>query len=141
MSAFIVNEYHLNALVSWASYGHSSRKVSYYWQGKHRPIAGDEQRVVNVLYAENVRSVNARYRENETADPIKFNLLIGGANLNPIEVCKAVHCLVYQSCETSDWEQSEAFAILQAIEAKAIRSVHGYENAAWELVPRTKVAA
>lgn len=47
MSAFIVNEYHLNALVSWASYGSSSRKVSYYWQGEHRPIAGDEQRVVN----------------------------------------------------------------------------------------------
>ena len=50
-----------------------------------------------------------------------------------VQVIEACHGLAYQSCEAEEWEQSEACAIIQAIEAAAVRSLPGYEAAAWHL--------
>ena len=134
MSAFIVTDYHINALVSWAANKHGHNAVSYYWNGRRRDVREDPKRIASVLYAENVRSVNARY--SECGEPAGFKyrpIALGYTRLTPIAIIKACHCLGYQSCETSDWEQTEAFAILQGIEAAAVRMIDGYDDAAWAL--------
>ena len=61
MSAFLVDDYHINALVSWAAGRHGHQAITYYWSGSRRDIRHDPRRVASVLFAENVRSVNARY--------------------------------------------------------------------------------
>lgn len=134
MSAFVVTDFHINLLVSWAASRHGSGAVSYYWNRCHRDVRHDPARIASVLYAENVRSVNARYKECEPAHGFKFrHIPLGYLNLKPVQIIKACHCLVYQSCEAEGWEESEAKAILDGIEAAAVRSLDGYEDARWAL--------
>lgn len=130
MSAYLVPDYHINALVSWAAGRHGSNAVSYYWGGRRRDVRGDEKRIASVLYAENVRSVNARYCESDPAHGFKFKLVPN--RLNPIDVIKGCHGYGYQACEAEGYEQSEAFAIVAAIAQSAIRALPGYEESnAW----------
>ena len=127
MSAYVVSEYHINALVTYAAFA----RIGYYWQGKRREVQGDQRRVASVLHAENVRSVNARYSIADPAHGHEYRIEL--ANLSDIGAIKACHGLAYQSCETDDWEETEAAAILRAIEASAVRKLPGYDEAAWEL--------
>lgn len=130
MSAYIVPDYHINALVSWAAGRHGSGAVSYYWGGKHREIRNDAARVASVLFAENVRSVNSRYKEHDPAHGFKYKPVLN--RLNPIDVIKGCHGYGYQACEAEGYEQSEAFAIVAAIAQAAIRALPGYqESNAW----------
>lgn len=130
MSAYVVPDYHINALVTWAMERHGLAAVTYYWGGRRREVRGDEKRIASVLHAENVRSVNSRYNEADPAHGFKFKRVSN--RLNPIDVIKACHGYGYQACETADWEQSEAFAIVDAITQSAIRSLPGYEaSRAW----------
>lgn len=130
MSAYLVPDYHINALVSWAAGRHGSNAVSYYWNGKRRDVRGDEKRIASVLYAENVRSVNSRYKGADPAHGFVFKRV---ANvLNPIDVIKGCHGYGYQACEAEGYEESEAFAIIAGIERSAIRALPGYEESnAW----------
>ncbi len=130
MSAYLVPDYHINALVSWAAGRHGSNAVSYYWGGRRREVRGDEKRIASVLFAENVRSVNARYRESDPAHGFVFKRVVNV--LNPIDVIKGCHGYGYQACEAEGYEQSEAFAIVAAIAQSAIRALPGYEESnAW----------
>ena len=132
MPAYVVPEYHLNALVSWAANQHGMGAVSYYWSGSRRQVRGDEKRIASVLFAENVRSVNSRYKESEPAHGFKFKPVPNV--LNPIDVIKACHGYAYQACEATRWEESEAFAIIAGIEQSAIRALPGYaESNAWSI--------
>ena len=128
MSAYIVEDDHINGLVTWAKLA----RVSYYWQGRRREIAGDESRIVSVLYAENVRSVNSRYSEHETAGGFVYRIPGEWAlRISAVQILKACHCYACQACECADWETTEARAIVRAIEAAAIRAIPGYESADW----------
>jgi hypothetical protein len=142
MSAFIVSDYHINALVSWAANQHGINAVSYYWSGRRREVRKNPKRIASVLYAENVRSVNARYSECD--DPTGFQykpVSLGYTKIGPVQVIKACHCLEYQSCEGSEWKASEAYAILDGIKNAAIRAIDGYDDADWELLAPSKEIA
>lgn len=132
MSAFVVPAFHINALVSWAA---TRQACDYYWASRRREIRGDEQRIASVLHAENVRSVNSRYREHEVAHGFRF-AWVPPSLLEPVDVIKACHGYAYQAMETDDWETTEAHAIIKAIEGRAVRSLPGYdESQAWVLDP------
>lgn len=142
MSAFIVSDYHINALVSWASSRNGNDAVSYYWSGRRRDVREDSKRVASVLHAENVRSVNARYSECDEPAGFKYRpVALGYTKITPVQVIKACHCLEYQSCETSDWQETEAFAILAGIQDAALRALPGYDDAAWALREPSKESA
>lgn len=134
MSAYIVDDFHINGLVTWAAMHNGNDRVSYYWEGRWRYIQDDEQRVASVLYAQNVRSVNHRYSESAPAHGFKFEDVLGSImHHTPIEIVKACHCYGYQACETDDWPQTEAYAAVKAIEDAAIRMIAGYDDATWGL--------
>jgi hypothetical protein len=46
-------------------------------------------------------------------------------------IIKACDCYDYQACETDDYEQSIAHAIVSEIRAKAVHSFLEYEAAPW----------
>jgi len=128
MSAFIVSDTHINALVRYAS-RHNVRAFH------GNPLAmfqvkDNEQAAAELLLAENVKSVNYRYRDNEvmtiTYDP-------GAPILTAIQAIKAAQCLRYQSCECDDFEESIAFKLIEAIIADAIPRLDGYESAQWAI--------
>lgn len=143
MSAFVVSDFHINALVSWAEQQMGIGAVSYFWQGRGRYVREDAARVASVLFAENVRSVNTRYGEHESAHGFVYRpaAAVGLRALSPVQVIKACHCLAYQSNETDDWEATEAKAILDAIERAAIYQLPGYDRAKWALDEPTREAA
>lgn len=129
MSAFLCSDLHINTLITFAS----NHGVTYN-HGSARRVKGDEQRAASLLQAQNARSVLYRYAHRPGThcppDPIKFEPTTLRA---PIIVIKLCHCLDYQSCETPDWEQTEALALLVAIAGAAIRRVPGYDDAPWSI--------
>src|SRR5262245_39279715 len=102
MSAFIVTDDHVNALVSFAL----THRVSYYdpAQQAHIEITGfNAPDVAAILVAANLRSVLTRYSDMtaETAreefghdEPFKYAEY--WTPLEPIEAIKAAQCLDYQ---------------------------------------------
>lgn len=131
MSAFIVSDTHINALVRYAS-RHNVR--AFYGN----PLAmfqvkDNEQAAAELLLAENVKSVNYRYRDNEVMS-ITYDR--GAPILTAIQAIKAAQCLRYQSCECDDFEESIAFKLIEAIIADAIPRLDGYESAQWGITDK-----
>lgn len=129
MSAYVVNNAHINAIVSWAgkhgvSVRHSNPKRA--WS-----VAGNEQATAELLLRENTASVNYRYGTSVPVRYIEFNFK--APNPRPIECIKAIHCLDYQSCEHEGWDTSLACALLREIASVAVRALPGYDAAPWEL--------
>jgi hypothetical protein len=128
MSAFIVTDTHINALVRYASrhkitvaYGNPTMRLN---------VSAHEQEVAQLLIDENIKSVNYRYSEAESGF-IEYDR--GAPILSAIQAIKAAHCLRYQSCEHSDYEDSIAFKLIEAIIADAIPRLEGYESASWAI--------
>jgi len=90
---------------------------------------GDEQG--QALVDQNYRSVNHRYHED--AEPYQFRWRPFLPRLSPVEIIKACNCYRYQSCETPDFKETEAYAIMTALRERAIIHLPGYEEAAWEI--------
>lgn len=105
-----------------------------YRQMARRELTRDTADAVgHMLLAENFNSVNHRYAEEGEPETF-FEYIeprVTADGFAPAQVLKAIHCLEYQSCEHPEWEQSEAHAFLKALEARIIRTIPGYEAAAW----------
>lgn len=50
---------------------------------------------------------------------------------SPVEILSAISCLDYQSCETDDWTETEAYAFLQALKDDCIGRLPGMREAPW----------
>lgn len=135
MSAYQVNKVHIDALVtaglSFRPGRHDGPLHWYHEDETHVLNDGTAGQVGAMLWAENARSVNHRYSEDEWEEPYEHSHLQG--RVDPVVVLAALVCYRYQSCETPDWPQSEAYAFCQALEASMIRRLPGYDNAPWEI--------
>lgn len=90
--------------------------------------------VLEMLHAENVRSVGYRYDD----DPAGLPGYCGDAPYawarvpfapDPLVVLKALACYEYQSCEAPGWHESEAFAFCEALRARMIHRLPGFDEA------------
>lgn len=132
MSAFLVNDHHINSLLTYAN-----RERLYFWNNTTNQRADfahvDElQHFAEVLQAENLRSLNARYGDPVLEPSINFEFVYQ-LRLSPVEVIKACDCYDYQACETADYRQTLAADIIDLIRTHAIRALPGYDEADWEL--------
>jgi len=128
MSAFIVTDSHINALVRYAS--RHKVGVSYGATVMRLNAFDNEQAVAQILLDENVKSVNYRYTESETTS---INYDRGAPILTAIQAIKAAQCLRYQSCEHPAFENSLADKFIEAIIADAIPRLEGYDSAQWAI--------
>ena len=157
MSAYIVPREHIALLVEVARIGPRRHEVApgtaWYgprWSGPDGldpnvdDRTGSADRIGTMLTAENVRSVAYRY-PGETRlpgtypngegdwiapyvhDPYRRRI----GQPSAVQVLKAIGCYEYQSCESPDWEQSEAFAFCDALRRSLIHCLDGYDAAPW----------
>lgn len=128
MSAYIVTDTHINALVTWAS----SHKASAYYDNPGRSwfTYQNEQATSELLYIANVISVNYRYK---LADPIGAITYKPTGLHRPIEIIKLCNSLDYQSCEHPDWDDSLAKKLLDEIRRVAATKLPGYDAAPWSI--------
>lgn len=158
MSAFICGPDHIKALAIFAAHRVPGRgpnvdpRYFKYDGGDERMYGRPDDELAtyyaNILYAENIRSVQARY-PGDTFEDLpgliqKPDMLEVTANesfeqyayapyvLKPVDILKMANCLEYQSCETNDWRDTLAYRLLLRIKEAAIRLLPGYDDAPWE---------
>jgi len=139
MSAFVVDNAHINAMLNAIAPAHEGDSATYHWQGKLHYMAGRTQEVGQILTDENHRSVNYRY--NEETEPRRFQRVMLNRSFSPVEIVKLCHSYSYQSCEAPDWKETEAHAIVEALRERSIRRIEGYNEAPWTLYDHEVVAA
>ena len=131
MSAFIVCDEHISAMLRAAALSNlPGDGLAYRWNDESHYFNGSAHVVGQKLLDENYRSVNYRYGESD-APRIYTHPTV--SHKTAVQIIKAIHCYRYQACETPDWEQSEAFAICEALEARAVHCLPGYDEAEWEI--------
>jgi hypothetical protein len=123
MSAFICNNSHVTALAVYAA-----RNRILGWT--------DANRIGEMLHAENVASVNYRYGEAKKPDFAVCEWAAFHA-FSRVQILKAARCLRYQSCEHPGWEESDACKLLEAIIGHTTTDLPGYDEAEWEITPRS----
>lgn len=132
MSAFVVSDNHINVLLTFAII----KRASYYWrpaQARMQISADNADQIGQILLEENFRSVNYRYSDSEPPHRYQYQR-VRSDNYSAVDVLKAVNCLDYQSCETPDWPDTHAYAILDGIKDRAIRALPGYDDSkGWSL--------
>jgi hypothetical protein len=158
MSAFMVDTVHIDAMLTAGLHLPARRqsRLTWYWpdldaatdrgiwtaaelmvhadQRRHELTTDTAGRVGAMLLAENRRSVDHRYDEQELEEPYLFTRLAGTPD--PVVVLKAIDCYEYQSCEHPGWRFSEAQPFCQALRALTIGHLPGYDRAPWEITDR-----
>jgi hypothetical protein len=138
MSAFIVDTKVIDTLIQFAI----NRDMSFYLrEGNNNTLVfnmrdeKDVNAIGQILVAENYRSVNCRYNETEKAPNYVFTPAKGSAFTPIAQILKYAQCLDYQSCESRDWDTTNAFRILTNIKDKILSDTIGktpeYESAKW----------
>jgi hypothetical protein len=107
MSAFICTDETVNALAQLAPLDDSSLR----------------QNVVNLLRAENTRSVNYRYNEDDAIEPVTYQPNDAVSKLTPVEILKLCNHFDYQASETDDYHESQAAKIVETIRRQAIENL------------------
>lgn len=127
MSAYIVSNNHINAILRFADLHCSSVVGGFARQHMKMPAAGEYlTKIGQILLRENVRSVNYRYREKTR--PGKFEYDQDAPAVSHIEALKLVNCLDYQSCERKDWHKSPACILLAEIKMKILEDLAGLNH-------------
>jgi hypothetical protein len=147
MSAWIVNDAHIEALVETAAHGPRDgerwrngdthlapyRFQWFYGKNWHEFETWNGGRkledVGQMLLNENYRSVNYRYSDD--TEPHTYTPKGYGYRLTLAECVQAIACLEYHSCERPDWKESEAYAFCLAFRRKVLEMIPGVAAAPW----------
>jgi hypothetical protein len=127
MSAYIVSDAHINALVTYAA----AHDVRFVHARELHHIKGNEEKIASLLYIANVESFNHRYREDGISTGFKFRR--DRTQRTAAEILKACAGFEYQACEVDHYEETIGCRIIQAIRSAASRLVVGYEAAPWSI--------
>lgn len=156
MSTFVVTVEHIRAMVNAGlemEYGPLSWKIRSMTEEERErayqpgaPWGPEAQEIVSrilreltpataeavgaMLLAENRRSVDHRYDEDELEDVYTH---APSSEREPVEILKAIACYEYQSCESPRWDESEAYNFCQALRRDVVRRLYGYDEAEWEI--------
>jgi hypothetical protein len=149
MSAFILGTDHIDYLVTAAiDLGTTNHGASsLYWRQHSGHGVGSYVRLDRhnadafgaLLIQENVASIRYLYPDwDDLPDPSaytyrRFRPFDGHDTADIAQVCKAVACYEYQTCEHPGWETSEAKRICEQITKGYLTRLPGYEDAQWEV--------
>lgn len=132
MSAFMVVEQHINAMVHVALKGPSDYGKPWYSVGVE-PESADG--IGRMLWHENAASIEARYGPDagqfDLAATYRYTTPVGRIP-SAVEALKLISCYEYQSCEHPGWTGSRAHAFCQSLTGVLIGCLPGYDAAPWE---------
>jgi len=164
MSAFVCGQDHFKALGLFAAsrvggygQGHIAVDPKYIdgLPGEVVQLRGAElaEAYANILYAENVRSCQARYPQDtfsglpgegdkpEAITVLNRDEMQASYKLPAVSILKMCDCLEYQSCETEDYRSTLAWELLSHIRKAAWRTLPGYDDAPWDYTTPERRAA
>ncbi|MFM7008678.1 MAG: hypothetical protein ACKO0Z_05010 [Betaproteobacteria bacterium] len=123
MSAYVMSVQEIAPIVEFAVQHRIAFKDGHHYRAA---CTDNASAIGQILLAENVRSVNARYREASKVPTYVHPKFTKTRQLTDHfrmlhDVADAASCLDYQSCETDDWTATEAHAILARVNAKLAR--------------------
>lgn len=121
MSCFVVSDYHVDALVSWAEIHNSSGLR----------LFGDAPALAAALAAANRAAYKDRYGEEGDTKPAYIPRDV--RRMSPVQVLKACNCLDYQCSDWTLWEHSISRRALDIIKDLAVSRLPGYDEADWAL--------
>lgn len=157
MSAFVVSQKHIDAIVMGAWLGPKGcNRHTWYAPEYYRPN-GDRFKITELsvdeigrmLWAENVKSVQYRYQDwdqthpaTDLPGPAAFRMdEVDGYTLNfmttpkrtAAELLSLIHCYEYQSCEHPGWKTSAAKRLCRQLRHALEHFVPGYDEAPWAI--------
>jgi hypothetical protein len=139
VSAYLVGNDHLDLMVSagFRGVGHDATLDVYHGDTWNRYNRHEHADIVKGIFHEaNIDSVNYRYKEFTTEATRPYN----GADITPYlggpvipwgHVLGALRCFEYQSCETPEWGESLAKAIVDKIRFKVCQAITDEAGGMW----------
>lgn len=142
MSAFLCSDDHFRQLAAWlcgsdqSTLKHIAHRINQLGSGFDYVQADELASVVaNILKAENVRSLAARYGDDdETGDEplqVSLGLIEQMRTVEPGRIAKSLYCYDYQACETANYETTVAKRIVSLIERELVERLPGYSDGNW----------
>lgn len=132
MSAFIVSSDHVAVIVN-SGLVDCHDPLTWYFGNPQRSGKLDHtnaEEIGQMLWEENHRSVNFRYREQ--AETLEYRHVFHVTRPG-IEALKLIHSYEYQSCEHDGWESSEAKAFCDYLARRLINRLPEYQAAKWSI--------
>ena len=122
MSCFVVPDFHIDALVSWAIANHASAFID-----GLTPAA-----LARELHCANCVAYRERYGE-DVGEPYTFTMRPEVHAMPAVQILKACNCFEYQASSWSEYQGSVAQRAIERIRDHAITYVPGYRAASWTL--------
>ena len=116
MSAYIVDKYHIDAILT--AFKETGR------------VLMDLDRIGQILVNANFKSVNVRYGMKDKPYKYEFKAV---KKYNAMQIYVACDCLNYQSCEYDGWKRSKAKRLLEKIRTAVMENSQEWQNAKWHL--------
>ncbi len=127
MSAFIISKEHIDCLVTYAVFKRLHCRVN----DRTQADLDNADEIGQLLVNENYRSYNYLYND-ENINPYVYSFT-KSPKYSLIQIIKACNCYNYQSCETDDYYQSDAYYLVDNIIKSCIMDLPGYEESMWEI--------
>jgi hypothetical protein len=122
MSCFVVPDFHIDALVSWAVANHAAAFIG----------GLDPRGLAAEMYRANCAAYRERYGEG-IDNAFTFTMRPEVHAMPAVQILKACTCLDYQCSDWTDYPGSVAQRAIERIRDHAIGYVPGYRAAAWTL--------
>lgn len=128
MSAYIMTDDSINNIVNFFANAVRPQDQAYVpMNGRYDYInKNTAEEVARILYAQNVRSVDTRYNEENEA---KFTYKPSYQRISNKELVQEMDSLEYQSCETDDYYQTEAYLIICRMRKQLLQEIYAEEEA------------
>lgn len=125
MSAYIVTEDHINVIVSFFVTPVIDDRLWLKVNDEYNYMdENTSSKVAEILYNQNVRSVNYRYNDKQGNEHFEFEYIPQASQKYSVgEIAGALDCLEYQSCETDDYHQTEAYDIITMMRKHLLKMV------------------
>lgn len=147
MNARMVTKAHIDALIAAALVGENRGNVMFFvtdteplegngvlvqqWGANSysvRTVTSESAASIGqMLLAENMASVNARYAQDDIKPVYEFTRPT--RSRETIEILMAIDGYTYQACEHDGWAQSDAAKFCEALRKRLIKKLPGYEEA------------
>lgn len=129
MSAYTLSQNHIRAMLQAVKLARRPGGAAYCYNDQMHYLRGHLQEAGQKLLNENYRSVDSRYDDKELSAPI-FTYSQADKRYTPAQIIRIIDCYNYQTCETSNYKETEGYAIahtLREIAIDALISVHHKE--------------